>query len=261
MYLQEANMPEHFNIMSESILYDIFNANCVDDIAMYKEMCKNTDQVLELGIGTGRVAIPLAKSGIQMVGVDNSPQMLAALKEKIDAENINNIFYYHQEMQDLMLGYEFELVLCPFCTFNFLLTIQEQEKALFSIRKVMKEKSRIVFDLLTPYTFSDTFQDGALKHFDSYSCLGENSHIEIYTSSKFDQCNQILSQERVYRKYDNDILVAEFHSLMRNRLFFLGEFQMLLDKCGYRILNIYGNYKLSQFSQFSQSLIVVATLE
>lgn len=46
MYLREVNMPEHFNIMSEPMLYDIFNANCVDDIEMYKEMCKNTDQFL-----------------------------------------------------------------------------------------------------------------------------------------------------------------------------------------------------------------------
>lgn len=254
-------MPEDLNIMSEPILYDIFNANCVDDIEMYKEMCININQVLELGIGTGRVAIPLAQSGIHVVGIDNSPQMLDALKKKIDTGNINNILYYHQEMQNVMLESKFELILCPFCTFNFLLSIEEQEKALFSVHKVMNEKSRIVFDLLTPYTFSDVFQDSSLKHFDSYSCLNENSHIEIYTSSKFDQCNQILSQERVYRKYDNDMLSAEFHSIMRNRMFFLGEFQMLLNKCGFKILDIYGNYKFSQFSRFSQSLIVIATLK
>lgn len=254
-------MPEDLNIMSEPILYDIFNANCVDDIEMYKKMCININQVLELGIGTGRVAIPLAQSGIHVVGIDNSPQMLDALKKKIDAGNINNILYYHQEMQNVMLESKFELILCPFCTFNFLLSIEEQQKALFSVHKVMNEKSKIVFDLLTPYTFSDVFQDSSLKHFDSYSCLNENSHIEIYTSSKFDQCNQILSQERVYRKYDNDMLSAEFHSIMRNRMFFLGEFQMLLNKCGYKILDIYGNYKFSQFSRFSQSLIVIATLK
>ncbi len=254
-------MPERLDVMSESVLYDIFNANCVEDIEMYKKMCSNIDQVLELGIGTGRIAIPLAQSGIQVVGIDNSIKMLAALKKKIDAGNINNISYYHQEMQNIMIESKFELILCPFCTFNFLLSIKEQEKALLAVRKSMKEKSKIVFDLLTPYTFSGALQDSSLKHFDSYSCLGEDSHIEIYTSSKFNQCNQILSQERVYRKYDNDMLVAEFHSTMRNRLFFLGEFQLLLDKCGYKILNIYGNYKFSQFSQFSQSLIVVATLK
>lgn len=254
-------MLEHLNIMSEPVLYDIFNANCVEDIEMYKKMCININQVLELGIGTGRIAIPLAQSGIHVVGIDNSTQMLAALKKKIENDNIDNISYYCQEMQDIMIESKFEFILCPFCTFNFLLSIEEQKKALLAVRKVMKEKSKIVFDLLTPYTFSGAFQDNSLKHFDSYSCLGEDSHIEIYTSSKFDQCNQILSQERVYRKYDNDMLVAEFHSTMRNRLFFLGEFQLLLDKCGYKILNIYGNYKFSQFSQFSQSLIVVATLK
>ena len=34
-------MSEHLDIMSEPILYDIFNANCVEDIEMYKELCSN----------------------------------------------------------------------------------------------------------------------------------------------------------------------------------------------------------------------------
>lgn len=257
----EVYMSKHIGVMSEPVLYDIFNANCVEDIEMYKKMCINIKQVLELGIGTGRLAIPLAHSGIQVVGIDNSAKMLEELKKKMDIENINNILYYHQDMQNIMLETKFEFILCPFCTFNFLLSIKEEEKALLAIRKIMKEESKIVFDLLTPYTFSGVFDDSSLKHFDSYSFLGEDSHIEIYISNKFNQCNQILSQERIYRKYDSDMLVTEFHSTMRNRLFFWGEFQLLLDKCGYKILDMYGDYKFSQLSPHSQSLIIVATLK
>lgn len=254
-------MSEHLDIMSEPILYDIFNANCVEDIEMYKELCSNVDQVLELGIGTGRVAIPLAQSGINVVGIDNSHRMLETLKNKINVGKIKEISFYHQEMQSIALESKFNMILCPFCAFNFLLSINDQESTLFSIRKLMKKESKIVFDLLTPNTFPGAFQDSSLKHFDSYLCPHEDAHIEIYTSSKFNQCNQILSQERIFRKYDHDMLTAEFHSTMRNRLFFLGEFQLLLDKCGYKILNIYGNYRFSSFSQSSRELIVVAILK
>lgn len=254
-------MSEWLNIMSEPVLYDIFNANCVEDIEMYKKICTNVNQVLELGIGTGRIAIPLAQSGIHVVGIDNSIKMLDSLKDKVNTGKINNITYYHQEMQSVSLESKFDLILCPFCTFNFLLSIDDQEKALIAVRKLMKEKSKIVFDLLTPNTFPGAFQDSSLKHFDSYSCPNEDAHIEIYISSKFDQCNQVLSQERIFRKYNHDMLTAEFHSTMRNRLFFLGEFQLLLDKCGYKILNIYGNYRFSSFSQSSQGLIVVVALK
>src|SRR3954452_23690602 len=44
--------------------------------------------VLELGIGTGRVAIPLAAHGIEVHGVDSSPDMVAALQAKPSAESI-----------------------------------------------------------------------------------------------------------------------------------------------------------------------------
>lgn len=254
-------MSENLDIMSEPVLYDIFNASCVEDIQMYKEMCSDFNQVLELGIGTGRIAIPLAHSGIRVVGIDNSAKMLEALKNKINIGKIDGISYYHQEMQTLKLESEFEFIICPFCAFNFLLSIDDQEKTLFGVRKLMNKKSKIVFDLLTPNTFPDAFQDSLLKHFDSYTCLGKDSHIEIYISSKFDQCNQVLSQERIFRKYDCDMLTAEFHSMMRNRLFFLGEFELLLDKCGYKILNLYGNYRFSSFSQSSRELIVVAAIK
>lgn len=253
-------MPEQLDIMSEPTLYDIFNANCIDDIEMYRKLCSNNAQVLELGIGTGRIAIPLAQNGISVVGIDNSVEMLKALENKINDKKINNIHFYHQNMQSIELDSKFELILCPFCTFNFLLTVDDQQKTLDAVRNLMNKKSQIVFDLLTPNTFPDTFRDGSLKHYDSYLCSNEDSHIEIYTSSKFNQCNQILTQERIFRKYNSSILTSESHYTMNNRLFLLGEFQLLLDKCGYKILDIYGNYRFSAFSHSSKELIIVAAL-
>ena len=254
-------MSESLDTMSESVLYDIFNANCVEDIEMYKTMCANTDQILELGIGTGRLAIPLAQSGVHVIGIDNSSEMLSVLESKIKLGRIKNISFYKQDMRSLSMNAKFNIVLCPFCTFNFLLTIDDQEKALLSIRSILSERAKIVFDLLTVNTFSGSFTDGSLKHFDSYIYPNESATIEIYTGNKFNQSSQIFSQERIFRMYNRGLLTAERHITMRNRLFFLGEFQLLLDKCGFKILNTYGNYKFSPFSQSSQELIVVASLK
>lgn len=254
-------MSEPLDAMSESVLYDIFNANCVEDIEMYKKVCTNATQILELGVGTGRLAIPLAQSGIHVVGIDNSSEMLSLLEKKIKLNKIENISFYKQDMRSLSMNLKFNIVLCPFCTFNFLLTLDDQEKALFSIRPLLSEGAKIVFDLLTVNTFSGSFIDGSLKHFSSYICPDENATIEIYTSSKFNQSSQIFSQERIYRKYTHGLFTAERHTIMQNRLFLTGEFQLLLDRCGFKILNTYGNYSFSPFSQFSQELIVVASLK
>ncbi len=48
-------------------------------------------QVLELGVGTGRIALPVAAAGCEVVGVDLSAHMLAALSERIDGSGVNGI--------------------------------------------------------------------------------------------------------------------------------------------------------------------------
>lgn len=253
-------MPESIDTMSESVLYDIFNMNCVEDIEMYKKMCSDVSQVLELGIGTGRLAIPLAQTGVHVVGIDNSLEMLSELENKIRVRKVKGITYYEQDMRSISLRSQFDLILCPFCAFNFLLSIDDQRKALLSIREHLKTTGKIVFDLLTINTFNGFFQQDLLQHFDSYACPDEDATIEIYTISKFNQSNQIYTQDRIFRKYIHNILTTERHTVMRNRLCLLGEFQLLLEQCGLKILDIYGDCKLSPFSQSSQNLFVVVAI-
>ena len=86
-------MSDTFKTMSEATLYDIFNMNCIEDIEMYKTICSGSgaSEVLELGIGTGRVAIPLAQNGISVFGIDNSLPMLQLLENKINTDKISFI--------------------------------------------------------------------------------------------------------------------------------------------------------------------------
>ena len=248
-------------LMSESALYDIFNQNCLDDIDMYIKMCKQTKHsILELGIGTGRVAIPMAREGMNIVGIDTSPIMLEMLRKKIVRERINGITFFQQDMRSLSLESNFDIVLCPFCTFNFLLSIEDQINALLSIRNIMKEDSKIIFDLLTINTFPSSLEDNSLKYFDTCK-ISEDGFAEIYISNSFDQSNQFFKQERYYREYSRDIFIREYHTTMKNRFFLLGEFQLLLNRCGYKILNIYGDYNFSFFSNGSPNLIIEASLE
>ena len=60
------------------------------DIGFFVDMAQRSGgPVLELGCGTGRVLIPIAKSGIEIVGLDASPQMLSACREKLLKESAN----------------------------------------------------------------------------------------------------------------------------------------------------------------------------
>ena len=84
--------------------------------------------VLELGVGTGRLALPLARRGLQMHGIDSSDAMVAKLREKPGGDSVAVTL---GDFQDFDLTERFSLVLVVFNTF-FTLTDQEAQVACFS---------------------------------------------------------------------------------------------------------------------------------
>ena len=65
-------------------IYDDWSADMTDDVAFYVELARETDgPLVELAVGNGRVAIPVAReTGRQVLGIDSSPAMLAQARER-----------------------------------------------------------------------------------------------------------------------------------------------------------------------------------
>ncbi len=90
-------------------------------------------RALELGIGTGRVAIPLAERGVEVVGIDASERMLALLHAKTD-----RIATIAGEMVDVAADGEFDLVYVVFNTFFALLTQDDQVRCFANVARRLK---------------------------------------------------------------------------------------------------------------------------
>jgi SAM-dependent methyltransferase len=90
-------------------------------------------RALELGIGTGRVAIPLAERGVEVVGIDASERMLALLREKTDG-----ITVVTGEMADVAAEGEFDLVYVVFNTFFAMLTQEQQVRCFANVARRLK---------------------------------------------------------------------------------------------------------------------------
>lgn len=238
-------------------LYDLFNKECTSDILWYIEYCKNHDfnKVLELGIGTGRVAIPMAKSGIEVWGVDKSSSMLNKLKSKIEHTGIRNINIVSQDICNMQIDQTFNIALVPFCTFNFLLSLEEQKQALYSLKKHLTNNAVVIFDLLTINTFPHGNRDDGFFFYRADEA--GNKKIEMFIKNQFDQSSQIFSQNRLF-KISSSENIDTVNLIMRNRFFFLGEFELLLNSCGYKIIHVYGDYNQEPFNTSSCSLIVIA---
>src|SRR5262249_30840191 len=94
------------------------------DVGYFVDVVRETDGlVLELGCGTGRVLIPTARAGIEIVGLDRSPQMLAVCGRKLQEEpaGIQSRVQLRQgDMRQFELSRQFRLVTIPFHPFQHL---------------------------------------------------------------------------------------------------------------------------------------------
>jgi SAM-dependent methyltransferase len=133
-------------------LYDPWSRSVTEDVAFYVgEARRAGGPVAELGVGTGRIAIPIAASGIPVIGIDSSREMLAACARRASAEGV-------AELLDLRLGdlrqppleEELPLVLCPFRSYLHLADDGERVEALTAARRALAPGGRLVFDVFEP---------------------------------------------------------------------------------------------------------------
>jgi ubiquinone/menaquinone biosynthesis C-methylase UbiE len=95
--------------------YDEWSAGMTADIAFYVELASEADgPLVELAVGNGRVAIPVARAtGRRVIGIDTSPAMLAQARERADAAHVE-LELHLADMRDLRLDEPAGLVYCPF---------------------------------------------------------------------------------------------------------------------------------------------------
>lgn len=102
-------MPE---LYTESALYRMLFRERTADVAWYRALVRQRGApVLELGVGDGRVALALADDGHEVVGVDRSPEMLAALEERRDGRSVTT---YEADVRSFRIDRRFPTVTCPF---------------------------------------------------------------------------------------------------------------------------------------------------
>jgi SAM-dependent methyltransferase len=133
-------------------LYDPWSVSVTEDVRFYVEEAQRAGSpVVELAVGTGRIAVPTAAAGIHVIGVDSSPGMLEVCRERAELAGV-------AELLDLRLG-ELEappveervgLVTCPFRSFLHLLDDEARLRALRAARELLVPGGRLVFDVFAP---------------------------------------------------------------------------------------------------------------
>ncbi|MCZ7687178.1 MAG: class I SAM-dependent methyltransferase [Sandaracinaceae bacterium] len=113
--------------------YDHTNLRYRVDVEHYVRLARRAKgPVLELGVGTGRVALAIARAGVELCGVDRAPEMLARAAERLASAPRavrQRVELREGDMRELRLGRRFPLVIAPFNAFQHLYDDQDVERA------------------------------------------------------------------------------------------------------------------------------------
>jgi SAM-dependent methyltransferase len=131
-------------------LYDPWSASVTEDIAFYLDEARRADgPVVELGVGTGRIAVPLAASGIRVIGIDSSRGMLDVCARRAALAGVA-LDLRVGDLREPLVHERVPLVIVPFRSYLHLHTEDDRRRALAAARDLLVPDGRLVFDVFSP---------------------------------------------------------------------------------------------------------------
>jgi ubiquinone/menaquinone biosynthesis C-methylase UbiE len=249
----QSNIP-HWNW--EANFWDDYTANSPDDDVRFlvDEAQKAGAPVLEIGCGTGRVVIPIAQAGINITGLDFSPQMLANAREKIanlDLDVRGRIELVEGDMRDFSLGRQFNLIAVTWCFF-FLTTPVDQQKTLRCIHTHLRPRGRLILINTDPKVELIAARLGplgtALEKTDEFVLQANGHRVVVWRSREIDLEPQLTKTIEIHEELDIDgRVIQRTQKKLTSRFTYRYEMQYLLELCGYRIEALYGDFKRGPF--------------
>ncbi|MGH2921916.1 MAG: class I SAM-dependent methyltransferase [Gaiellaceae bacterium] len=135
-----------------SELYDPWSRSVTEDVGFYvAEARKAGGPVVELGVGTGRIAVPIAKRRIRVIGVDSSAAMIETCRQRARDAGVE-IDLRLGDLRDPPVdpGEGVRGALCPFRSYLHLPDDAARRQALASVHALLSPEGRLVFDVFAP---------------------------------------------------------------------------------------------------------------
>lgn len=127
--------------------YDRFLRGDEEETVRFLVKQSRGGRTLELAIGTGRIAIPLAQAGVPVEGLDLSPEMLAVLRSKTTGDQIPVTL---GNFRDIPVTGSFRLIYLVYNTFFNLLTQEDQVTCLANVAKHLEDDGTFLVEAFTP---------------------------------------------------------------------------------------------------------------
>lgn len=199
-------------------------------------------RVLELGIGTGRVAIPLQQAGVAVEGIDASEAMVARMREKPGGDQIPVVI---GDLAEFAIEGEFALIYVVFTTFFCLLTQEDQVRCFRNVAQHLSPQGSFVIEAFVPDPARLSARQGVRA-----SNIGEDA-VRLETA-QIDLATQVITSQTV-------LLTAEGARLfpVKIRYAWPAELDLMAQLAGLELRHRWANWRKDEFTASSTGHVSV----
>lgn len=235
------------------------------DIPFYLEQIPGpTCSILELGCGTGRVTLPLARRADFVQAVDLSPAMVARCLERLQRAGIDPLRATAEigDITQLDLGKRFDLILAPYRVFQNLASDREVAGLFETIHAHLAPGGHCILNTFRPYA-------DAANLIERWKTPAEDLDWEQRVGSDVVRCFArrgrvqahplVIYPDLVYRRYRGERLVEEVTASIAMRCWYPAELQDTIQKAGFRVTAAWGGYAGEVYGTGDELIVRFAT--
>jgi SAM-dependent methyltransferase len=234
--------------------YDLFGSK--NDLEFYKELAlQNGGKALELGVGTARVAILLARAGVMVFGIDNSVHMLRAARKKVAKEPEavrERVFLKRGDMRNFELKQKFPFIYIPASTFDHNITVEDQMRTLKCVYQHLEENGTFAFDI-----DQVSLGEPEAQWWIDRKEIDGKSIVVRSVFKKRDMVRRICNLDIFYDVYEKSKLLEKYYEHGEVAIIFKDEIVRLLEETGFKVVSVYGDFDKSRHQKGSPRIVLV----
>ena len=222
-----------------------------------EEVQASDGPALEVGCGSGRLTIPIAQQGVEIVGLDLSEPMLARARAKAEAVDLK-VEFVHGDMRSFDLARKFSTVIIPGNSLLHMLTINDLKQCLASVQRHLAPNGRLIFDI-SHWDMQVLARDHKQRFPVLRAQYPNGGELTIEETAQYNDAEQVRDvQWHISTPESPDSRRIDY----RLRVIFPQELLLLLEAAGFQLQTRFGEFTGEPFNAASpRQVCICAAIE
>ena len=213
-----------YDMFMDNVPYEVWGRYIVEKL---RANGIDSGYVVDLGCGTGKLTTLLADAGYDMIGIDNSFDMLDMALEREDGR----ILYLMQDMREFEPGEKVSAVVSACDSINYILEPEDLQAVFFCVSESLKEGGIFIFDINTPYKYEVLMADNTIaENRDEGSFIWDNYYDEESSNNEYELAVFVRNEDGTFDRFEEEHYQHGFT---------LEEVSDAVKKAGLKIRNVY----------------------